>query len=129
MPRVRTVVLCALASRVQHDPPVPRRLRCYQSVPLERVERSISSIISGVIADHALWLICTALHHADISLRRRALDVLFEMCNSTNAEEIVSELLAYMPVAESQLKEELVRSPGFALRREVKVCCCAGLIV
>ncbi|KAJ4460625.1 putative AP-2 complex subunit alpha-1 [Paratrimastix pyriformis] len=52
--------------------------------------------------------IIKVLHHADISLRRRALDVLFEMCNGANSEEIVGELLGYLPLAELQMREELV---------------------
>jgi AP-2 complex subunit alpha len=48
--------------------------------------------------------------HADVSVRRRALDLLFVMCDHTNAQEIVGELLAYAtsPEADVVLREELV---------------------
>jgi AP-2 complex subunit alpha len=34
----------------------------------------------------------------DVSLRRRALDVLYSMCDSTNSELVVGELLDYLQV-------------------------------
>lgn len=48
-----------------------------------------------------------AHQEADISIRRRALDLLFTMCDQTNAKEIVSELLAYLREAEFGMREEL----------------------
>ncbi|KAK2953715.1 putative AP-2 complex subunit alpha [Blattamonas nauphoetae] len=49
-----------------------------------------------------------ALVHPDISLRRRALDVLFELCSDNNSDTIVPRLLEYLEVAEIELHEELV---------------------
>lgn len=46
---------------------------------------------------------------ADISIRRRALDLLYGMCDRASAGQIVSELLAYMPGADYDIREELVR--------------------
>jgi AP-2 complex subunit alpha len=48
------------------------------------------------------------LKHNDISLRRRSLDVLFEMCNKKNSAVIVNRVVDYLDVAEYELKEELV---------------------
>jgi AP-2 complex subunit alpha len=48
------------------------------------------------------------LRHPDISLRRRALDVLFEMCSGKNSSVIVNKLVEYLDIAEYELKEELV---------------------
>ena len=42
--------------------------------------------------------IINSLQDADISIRRRALDLLFAMCNSGNVREIVGELLTYLQV-------------------------------
>lgn len=52
--------------------------------------------------------VISSLRDRDVSVRRRALDVLFGMCDSTNARSIVDELLQYLPSAEYVMKEELV---------------------
>jgi AP-2 complex subunit alpha len=49
-----------------------------------------------------------SLKDADISIRKRALDLLFSMCDETNSSEIVRELLDYLLVAEFGIKEEMV---------------------
>jgi AP-2 complex subunit alpha len=41
------------------------------------------------------------------SIRRRALDLLYGMCDVTNAKEIVEELLQYLNTAEFAMREEL----------------------
>ena len=40
--------------------------------------------------------VIASLRDADVSIRRRALDLLFAMCNRTNAPDIVAELLRYL---------------------------------
>ncbi|BDA41202.1 AP-2 complex subunit alpha-1 [Coccomyxa sp. Obi] len=52
--------------------------------------------------------IINSLQDADISIRRRALDLLFAMCNPSNVREIVGELLTYLQGAEFGMREELV---------------------
>ncbi|KNC48830.1 AP-2 complex subunit alpha-2 [Thecamonas trahens ATCC 50062] len=52
--------------------------------------------------------IMSSLRDADISIRRRAMDLLFAMCDSSNSEEIVTELLDYLDEAEFEIKDELV---------------------
>ena len=52
--------------------------------------------------------IVVALHDADISIRKRALDVTYNICGPHNADEIIGELLAYLPAAEASFKEDLV---------------------
>jgi AP-2 complex subunit alpha len=49
-----------------------------------------------------------ALKDNDISIRRRALDLLYSMCNKANASQIVGELLSYLPLSNYELREELV---------------------
>jgi len=49
-----------------------------------------------------------ALKEADISVRRRALDLLFAMATPANAPGIVRELLTYLTVADFSMREELV---------------------
>jgi AP-2 complex subunit alpha len=52
--------------------------------------------------------IVLSLRDKDISVRRRALDLLYSMCDATNAESIVDELLRYLKVADYALREEMV---------------------
>lgn len=49
-----------------------------------------------------------SLKDRDISVRRRALDLLFSMCDNSNAKVIVGELLKYLAVADYTLREEMV---------------------
>jgi len=49
-----------------------------------------------------------ALQDPDVSIRKRALDVLYWICNETNSLEIVDHLLDYLPTADYNIKEELV---------------------
>lgn len=42
--------------------------------------------------------IINSLQDPDISIRRRALDLLFAMCNPNNVREIVGELVTYLQV-------------------------------
>ena len=52
--------------------------------------------------------IVLSLKDSDISIRRRALDLLYCMCDRSNAGEIVGELLEYLPVADFNIREDLV---------------------
>ena len=52
--------------------------------------------------------IILSLRDKDISVRRRALDLLFSMCDLDNSEIIVGELLRYLKVADYALREEMV---------------------
>ena len=52
--------------------------------------------------------IILSLKDRDISVRRRALDLLYSMCDATNAKTIVGELVRYLQVADYNLREEMV---------------------
>ncbi|KAG6336574.1 hypothetical protein ID866_2512 [Astraeus odoratus] len=52
--------------------------------------------------------IILSLRDKDISVRRRALDLLYSMCDVDNSELIVGELLRYLKVADYVLREEMV---------------------
>lgn len=45
---------------------------------------------------------------ADISIRRRALDVLFVMADEENAADIVQELVTYLAASDAAIREEMV---------------------
>jgi len=44
----------------------------------------------------------------DVSVRQRAVDLLYAMCDKTNAEEIVAEMLKYLETADYSIREEMV---------------------
>lgn len=52
-------------------------------------------------------VIFVALGDTDISVRRRALDLLYAMCDRTNVRQIVRRLLDYLVVAEPSLRQDL----------------------
>lgn len=52
--------------------------------------------------------VIVSLKDADISVRRRALDLLFVMCDTDNAERIVDELVAHLVLADAAIREEMV---------------------
>eukprot|EP00934_Nitzschia_sp_Nitz4_P008342 Nitzschia sp. Nitz4//scaffold55_size114948//11408//14736//NITZ4_003882-RA/size114948-snap-gene-0.166-mRNA-1//1//CDS//3329554473//8332//frame0 len=52
--------------------------------------------------------VLVSLKDADISVRRRALDLLFVMCDTDNAERIVDELVAHLVMADAAIREEMV---------------------
>lgn len=43
-----------------------------------------------------------------MSIRKRAMDVAFSMCNQETAADVVASLLGYVGVADLALREELV---------------------
>ncbi|KAJ3682194.1 hypothetical protein LUZ60_014767 [Juncus effusus] len=62
--------------------------------------------VQDIIKRHQAQII-TSLKDPDISIRRRALDLLYGMCDVTNAKDIVEELLQYLNTAEFAMREEL----------------------
>lgn len=52
--------------------------------------------------------ILASLKDRDISVKRKALDLLYSMCDSTNSAPIVSELLKFLPSADYAIREEMV---------------------
>lgn len=49
-----------------------------------------------------------SLKDKDISVRRRALDLLYSMCDTSNSRIIVSELLQYLAISDYAIREEMV---------------------
>ncbi|GAO46139.1 hypothetical protein G7K_0378-t1 [Saitoella complicata NRRL Y-17804] len=52
--------------------------------------------------------IIQSLRDRDISVRRRGLDLLYSMCDSSNAQVVVAELLRYLQSADYSIREEMV---------------------
>ncbi|KAH7730925.1 Ap2a2 protein [Aphelenchoides avenae] len=44
----------------------------------------------------------------DVSVRQRAIDLLYAMCDRSNAENIVAEMLTYLETADYSIREEMV---------------------
>lgn len=61
-----------------------------------------------------------SLKDADNSVRRRALDLLFSMCDSENALEIVGELVNYLAIAEGSIREEIVLKAAILAEKYAK---------
>ncbi|KAJ1880330.1 hypothetical protein H4R99_006497 [Coemansia sp. RSA 1722] len=52
-------------------------------------------------------VIIQSLRDRDVSVRRRALDLLYSMCDVSSAKVVVSELLRHMAIADVALREEM----------------------
>lgn len=44
-----------------------------------------------------------------MSVRQRAVDLLYAMCDRSNAKQIVAEMLSYLETADYSIREEIVR--------------------
>lgn len=53
-------------------------------------------------------IIIESLRDRDITVRRQGLDLLYSMCDSTNSQKIVHELLKYLQSADYAIREEMV---------------------
>ena len=67
---------------------------------------------------------CTVTHtltfsqtEHDVSVRQRAIDLLYAMCDHTNAQTIVEELLHYLEKADYSIRETLVGSTKYNIHR------------
>lgn len=52
----------------------------------------------------------------DVSVRQRAVDLLYAMCDRSNAQQIVAEMLSYLETADYSIREEIV-SPAASVFR------------
>lgn len=53
-------------------------------------------------------VISAALREIDVATRKRALDLIFAVCDASNIKELVAELLDYLVTADFSIREELV---------------------
>ncbi|PNH05778.1 AP-2 complex subunit alpha-1 [Tetrabaena socialis] len=73
---------------------------------LARLAGGMPEVLEGV--RHHQATVMASLKDPDVSIRRRALDLLFSMCDSASAPEVVGELLKHLVVADFGVREELV---------------------
>lgn len=78
--------------------------------------------------------LCFPQTERDVSVRQRAVDLLYAMCDRSNAKQIVSEMLSYLETADYSIREEIVRaalcaihcvSLSAALLSQLLVCRCS----
>lgn len=50
----------------------------------------------------------------DVSVRQRAVDLLYAMCDRSNAQQIVAEMLSYLETADYAIREEIVSADGWS---------------
>jgi AP-2 complex subunit alpha len=80
----------------------------YRYLALDSMQRMCGIAgTSAAIQEHQATVI-EALRDKDVSIRRRALDLLYEMCDSRNCKDIVAELISYLEGSDVTIREELV---------------------
>ncbi|EDV28677.1 uncharacterized protein TRIADDRAFT_19420 [Trichoplax adhaerens] len=60
------------------------------------------------VKKHQSTVIQALKSERDVSVRQRAIDLLYAMCDKTNAIEIVEEMLNYLKTADYSIREEMV---------------------
>ena len=99
---MREVAMRILGKFISVREPNIRYLGLMTMAKLAQIEGSVE----GAKKHQATVLV--SLKDADISVRRRALDLLFVICDTDNAEKIVDELVAHLIVADASIREEMV---------------------
>ena len=67
-----------------------------------------SEFSHDAVKKHQETVITALKTERDVSVRQRAVDLLYAMCDRSNAEEIVSEMLSYLETADYSIREEMV---------------------
>lgn len=63
----------------------------------------------------------------DVSVRQRAVDLLYAMCDRSNAKQIVAEMLSYLETADYSIREEIVGHPYRPVDHVVALCSALAL--
>lgn len=69
---------------------------------------SNSEFSADAVRKHQETVVGALKTERDVSVRQRAVDLLYAMCDKNNAEEIVAEMLTYLETADYSIKEEMV---------------------
>eukprot|EP01135_Chromosphaera_perkinsii_P002589 Nk52_evm105s224 gene=Nk52_evmTU105s224 len=75
---------------------------------MSRLAEFSSNMQSVGLAKHQERVIASLRQEKDISVRRRALDLLYNMCDNENYKAVIHELLEYLEVAVFGIREEMV---------------------
>jgi AP-2 complex subunit alpha len=84
---------------------------------LEAMSRLVASRdVQQLVREHQQTVI-EALKDSDVSIRKRALDLLYGMCDNTTAPQIVRQLLDYLAKAEYEVRSELATKTALLAER------------
>ena len=72
---------------------------------------------AGLLLQRHQATIIASMQDPDVSIRKRALDVLYAMCDEANALGVVEQLLLVLPDADYSLKEDLVLKTAIMAER------------
>ncbi|XP_065191357.1 AP-2 complex subunit alpha-2-like [Sycon ciliatum] len=76
---------------------------------LETMSRlAVSEFSHDAVRKHQETVVNQLKTERDVSVRQRAVDLLYAMCDRTNAERIVAEMLTYLESADYSIREEMV---------------------
>ncbi|TKR77469.1 hypothetical protein L596_018440 [Steinernema carpocapsae] len=67
-----------------------------------------SEFSHDAVKKHQETIINSLKTERDVSVRQRAVDLLYAMCDRSNANQIVAEMLAYLETADYSIREEMV---------------------
>lgn len=67
-----------------------------------------SELSHEAVKKHQEVVILSMKMEKDVSVRQQAVDLLYAMCDRSNAEEIVQEMLNYLETADYSIREEMV---------------------
>ncbi|XP_054706198.1 AP-2 complex subunit alpha-2-like [Uloborus diversus] len=67
-----------------------------------------SEFSHDAVKKHQETIINALKTERDVSVRQKAVDLLYAMCDKSNAEEIVGEMLSYLETADYSIREEMV---------------------
>lgn len=69
----------------------------------------VSPVLAIMYIVIVLCCVCVQTER-DVSVRQRAADLLYAMCDRSNAKQIVAEMLSYLETADYSIREEMVCS-------------------
>ena len=75
---------------------------------LDTMARLQGNPVTNYLISEHMSTILISLRDPDVSIRKRALDLLYVMCNHSSAKNIVQELLDFLQETAFQLKEDVV---------------------
>lgn len=64
--------------------------------------------MDAACAIHTVLTVLCPQTERDVSVRQRAVDLLYAMCDRSNAQQIVAEMLSYLETADYSIREEIV---------------------
>ncbi|KAL3314365.1 AP-2 complex subunit alpha-2 [Cichlidogyrus casuarinus] len=68
----------------------------------------LATSVHSTVVKHQETVIAALKAEKDLSVRQRAVDLLYAMCDRSNAQTIVAEMLQYLETADYSIREEMV---------------------